>query len=334
MHDPDMSPAADSRSENSASPKPRERHSRQFWYIGVLFLILFVSTLLLAQIVRGKPWAQVVIPAPLLLLVSAIIVLGTAGIIHYMYNETRVNLRRLQHTLAQVRDGNAAIEELSNIRGYFTPLVIQIQDLLRDMRRQKGEAVQAEQEIRQRIAQRTSGMERLIGSLRVQANRDALTGLYNRRMLENHLGTMIDEARNTGSDLCLLMMDLDNFKILNDTLGHPAGDELLRSVGQLIRSHIREQDLGFRCGGDEFVIVLQAAGPACGKDMAERLISLVDAIGRTIRTPKPIGMSAGVCAISESPGVGAKELLAMADEKLYETKAKRKGNAAVATEAA
>jgi diguanylate cyclase (GGDEF)-like protein len=301
----------------------------------LLSLSLFAPTLLLAWLVRGRQWAVVAIPAPLLLLISTAIVLGAAGAIYHVYNETRLNLRRLERTFAQVRAGEAAIEELSDIGGVFAPLVMQLQDLLRDMRRQKGEAVQAEGEIRQRIAQRTSGMERLIGSLRVQANRDALTGLYNRRMLENHLGTMIDEGRSAGSDLCLLMMDLDNFKVLNDTLGHPAGDELLRSIGQLIRSAIREQDLGFRCGGDEFVVVLQGAGPSCGKGMAERLISLVDALGRTLKTPKPIGMSAGVCAVSEWPGVDAKELLAMADEKLYQIKGRRKAKSAtVAPEAA
>ena len=129
--------------------------------------------------------------------------------------------------------------------------------MLRDSRRKRAEAAALEHETRQRIANRTDALERTIGSLRQQATRDVLTGLFNRRMLEEYLPQAVKRCKEARIGLCLLMIDVDHFKLLNDTLGHAAGDELLKTIGQLIRSTIREKDLAFRCGGDEFVVQLE-----------------------------------------------------------------------------
>ena len=116
-----------------------------------------------------------------------------------------------------------------------------------------------DREVRQRIANKTEALERKIGSLHNQATRDVLTGLLNRRALDEHLAKAMERCAAKGLAVSVLMIDVDNFKPLNDTLGHAAGDELLRSIGQLLRSTLRDGDTPFRCGGDEFVIVLEGS---------------------------------------------------------------------------
>ena len=100
---------------------------------------------------------------------------------------------------------------------------------------------------------------------KIQATRDALTGLLNRRSLDIEIDRAVEQFQSVGTDACLLMIDIDHFKGLNDTLGHAAGDELLKSIAQIMRSAIRNSDQAFRCGGDEFVILLGGCGIRAGQ---------------------------------------------------------------------
>ena len=156
------------------------------------------------------------------------------------------------------------IEDLAAVRGRLAPIAMHIHEMLREIRSQKTALAEMDHEVRQRIANRTEALERKIGSLKHQATRDVLTGLLNRRALDDHLSRVIEQNIAASMPVSVLMIDVDNFKPLNDTLGHAAGDELLRSIGQIFRSTLRDRDTAFRCGGDEFVIVLD------GSDMAGR----------------------------------------------------------------
>jgi diguanylate cyclase (GGDEF)-like protein len=117
------------------------------------------------------------------------------------------------------------------------------------------------------------------------------------------------------------MIDIDYFKPLNDTLGHAAGDQMLKSVAQIIRSTIRENDLAFRNGGDEFVVVLEECDAATGRVMAERLGALGDSLGRTFRLIPPPCLSIGLTTLAEVKDADAPALLRRADEVLYQVKA-------------
>lgn len=88
------------------------------------------------------------------------------------------------------------------------------------------------------------------------ARRDALTGLYNRRCLDSELPLFIERAKALGGGLALVALDLDHFKPVNDTLGHAAGDDVLRGVGDVMRKSLRKSDLSCRTGGDEFIFLL------------------------------------------------------------------------------
>ena len=230
-------------------------------------------------------------------------------------------LRTLEALLPQIRGGEAPIEELSKVGGKLDGLAEQIQELFRELRQQEG---QIDSEIRQRVANRTSALERKLGSLRLQAARDVLTGLYNRRMFQEQLKAAIENWKQSGQPLILMMIDIDHFKILNDTLGHSAGDDFLRSVAQLIRSSIRNEDLAFRWGGDEFAVLLQNTDEAAARKLADRLVSLANTIAKTHQVEKRPSLSIGFADINLLSDHSEEAIVEAADRVLYRTKAERK----------
>ena len=104
---------------------------------------------------------------------------------------------------------------------------------------------------------------------------DALTGLYNRRWLENSLPRLLARARNNNQPLCILMLDVDHFKQYNDKLGHSAGDVALTSLADTLAANVRPYDYAVRFGGEEFIIILPDATAMDARIIAERLRELV-----------------------------------------------------------
>jgi diguanylate cyclase (GGDEF)-like protein len=241
-------------------------------------------------------------------------------------------LRRAHVLLRRAHAGKAPIESFSQIRGPLRPLAQQVQHVLRDLRQQQAAVGQLALELEQRVAHRTDALERKLGSLRVQATLDPLTLLQNRRALDQALNGLIqhEHAQQRPADerdLSLLMIDIDNFKLLNDALGHAAGDAFLKSIGQLIRSAIRPNDQAFRMGGDELLIVLPDCEPSAAAHVRDRLVSLADALARPLKLPHPPRLSIGLASLSETPHATpeqrAAELLSLADQRLYSIKAGR-----------
>ncbi|HVT89729.1 MAG TPA: GGDEF domain-containing protein [Tepidisphaeraceae bacterium] len=232
-------------------------------------------------------------------------------------------VRQLGKIVGEVRLGAVPIEEISKVQGGPAILVPALMDLLRELREYKNKVIELEAEMRERVATRTHALERQIGSLRQQATRDVLTGLCNRRMFDTLLPQMVEHCSVQKADLSVLMIDVDNFKRLNDTLGHAAGDELLRNIGQIIRSGIREDDAAFRLGGDEFVIVLPNSGPNRAEQVAARMTEMVDALAKPLRLAVPVRLSIGFASISQLAQPELKELVKLADKRLYDVKAIR-----------
>src|SRR5215472_10629022 len=100
---------------------------------------------------------------------------------------------------------------------------------------------------------------------------DALTGLFNRRYMESHVATLVEQAAARGKPLTVLVLDIDYFKSINDTYGHDAGDEVLREFALRIRKSIRGIDLACRYGGEEFVVIMPETDVAAATSVAERL---------------------------------------------------------------
>jgi diguanylate cyclase (GGDEF)-like protein/PAS domain S-box-containing protein len=164
--------------------------------------------------------------------------------------------------------------------------------------------------------------------LRTWAERDALTGLLNRRKLEEELDRAVAENTRYGTPATLLVCDLDNLKLVNDTLGHKAGDELIRGVARAFGDQVRDTDLLARTGGDEFAVLMPHTGLEEARAMGERLrSSLVDL--DLVAGPHKLHttLSAGLAPVGG--GLTVEQTLAGADLAMYE--AKRHGRNRVST---
>ncbi len=152
---------------------------------------------------------------------------------------------------------------------------------------------------------------------------DALTGILNRRGLDRALEDRVAAARETGEPLALILLDLDDFKVINDRHSHSVGDEVLRDVGEALRSRSRPTDVCARYGGEEFVVAL----PGCDHDDAHAVAAT---LGEAIRSLQwdhldpqlQVTASAGIAMLAE--GMDAHGLLAAADRALYEAKSRGK----------
>ncbi|RWD66088.1 EAL domain-containing protein [Mesorhizobium sp.] len=151
---------------------------------------------------------------------------------------------------------------------------------------------------------------------------DTLTGLPNRALFEDRLRRMLLFAGQDGTRVALLYLDLDRFKHINDTLGHPAGDELVRQTAARLKHTIREADTVARLGGDEFaVILLDIPDAGSAEDIAERLLMKLREPFRLIGDQVFVGASIGI-ALSSGSDTDADDLLRKADIALYEAKKK------------
>jgi diguanylate cyclase (GGDEF)-like protein len=159
------------------------------------------------------------------------------------------------------------------------------------------------------------------------ARHDALTGLPNRTLFQEHMEALVGDGGEDQSERSslfgVLCLDLDHFKEVNDTLGHPAGDELLRLVAGRLRNCVRDNDMVARLGGDEFAIVVAnpAVGSATATTLATRLVESISAPYEVQGHNIVIGTSIGI-ALSE-PGVSSADMLKRADVALYRAKEER-----------
>ncbi|MCK5229249.1 MAG: GGDEF domain-containing protein [Desulfobulbaceae bacterium] len=151
------------------------------------------------------------------------------------------------------------------------------------------------------------------------ASKDALTGLKNRRVFEERIGPMLESAKRHNHSICLVCMDLDRFKQINDTLGHAEGDEVLKKIARTLSSMVRSEDLLVRMGGDEFTLVLPNTDLAAAENLAARLCSAVDRLNIVTPTGIKVGISIGLVQWKE--GMGKDEWFQYADESLYRAKA-------------
>lgn len=155
------------------------------------------------------------------------------------------------------------------------------------------------------------------------AHHDALTNLPNRLLFEADLARSLERARRQRQQIALMFIDLDCFKLVNDTLGHAAGDQMLRVVGARLRAAVRAEDAVARLGGDEFTVVLEEVGAAAGAAMAaEKMLETINVPmvlhGHGVSVSASIGI-----ALFPTHGADADTLMRAADAAMY--RAKRQG---------
>jgi len=163
---------------------------------------------------------------------------------------------------------------------------------------------------------------RLRRKLLEQSIRDPLTGLFNRRYMEESLNREIIRARRMNSEMGILMLDVDNFKRFNDDYGHLTGDYLLKGLGSLLKQNVRADDIVCRYGGEEFIVVLPGVSQKLAEERAELIRSEVEnnlkpsLNGKSLKVTVSIGIS-----IFPLNGPDCTELIAAADKALYQAKA-------------
>lgn len=155
----------------------------------------------------------------------------------------------------------------------------------------------------------------------VDAMTDPLTGVYNRRYANAHLEALLNRKRRPGDELTLMMLDLDRFKSINDQYGHVAGDAVLREFARRLQANVRSADVVARIGGEEFMVIMPAAGPVSAAGIAERVRQA------TAEPPFGLGITGASRAVTVSigyavhrPGESVLELIQRADEALYASK--------------
>jgi len=206
---------------------------------------------------------------------------------------------------------NQGVRGLVGLVLLFNTYVIYQQIVIKRLRNQLSEQI----DYMARLEVRAEQFEKL-------AVLDALTGLYNRRSADSRLAAEMARSHRHSYPLTVVLIDLNDFKQINDRHGHPAGDFVLKEFADRLRKAVRLSDVAVRIGGDEFMVILPECPPENVGHMLDRLKSMeLDYRGEKL----PIGFSAGWVGYEgeRSP----EELLEKADEKLYADKRTQKGNA-------
>ena len=187
-----------------------------------------------------------------------------------------------------------------------SPALTGADDREQEVERLRGEVARLEQKVEQ--------LDRL-------AHEDSLVNLPNRRGLMRLMAGLIDRVRRYGESAAVLFVDIDGLKTINDSLGHPAGDEALLRVAECLVQGVRASDSVTRLGGDEFAVLLEHADEDRARQTARRLVDVVADCGFAYGgTAMPLSIAIGVAMIH--PSDRAEEVIARADAEMYQVKLK------------
>ena len=153
------------------------------------------------------------------------------------------------------------------------------------------------------------------------ANIDVLTGLYNRRWMDNALMGLVAQAKKGGLPLCILMIDVDHFKKYNDTQGHTGGDQALMAMGEILKTAVRPYDFSTRYGGEEFLVILPSTAINEGIAVAERIRQAAE--NKLIQSPEGVampGITVSIGLAMNDQNTTFQSLIDAADEQLYRAK--------------
>ena len=175
--------------------------------------------------------------------------------------------------------------------------------------------IKEKEELRRQLEEKNAQLEQMAAT-------DALTGVYNRRHFSRVIDQLFAEAQRFDKDLACVMIDLDGYKQLNDSLGHQVGDQLLVMAGKVISANMRRMDVAARYGGDEFVLLLPQATTEEAAHAAQRIREeFFTASAGLLKRSNGVTMSIGVAALKQPGGAtNAEQLVAHADAALYQSK--------------
>lgn len=216
----------------------------------------------------------------------------------------------------------------------FDPLIRNVSLLIDSDKSSRARLGQLKRTLDARVTYQTRQIESMLKRAEREAWIDPLTKLGNRRLLDDRLASLFEEHSKEGDDLAVILFDLDNFKSLNDTLGHAAGDVALSFMGELLRGTLRASDVGLRLGGDEFAVLLLGAGVDEAAETADRVIKLFAQRVSVHRPTVDVSLSAGVSSLKYHHPPDSAGLMKSADAGLYQAKRAGKGRVGIVSRAA
>ena len=232
----------------------------------------------------------------------------------------RTEIRKLAKNLRKMKEDRS----WNNVRSLLTDRTDELGDLSRAVHDALSDTAAAQ--INARLLKRTMDesirreTRRATGQLRREASTDPLTGLGNRRALEQLLEKMFSPGNNKFEQVAALLIDIDQFKNINDQLGHDAGDQCLIFLASVLQSSLRQGDHALRIGGDEFIVLMPGISVQIAGDIAQRISSLYSQMPWPHRKLKPPTLSIGVSCARPGELVDLSELIRRADNAMYASK--------------
>jgi len=242
----------------------------------------------------------------------------------YPENQDSRSWQQSQERRARLLAGDFEIEEYETVRRHKDGSQLQVAATVSPLRDHNGKIIGLVGTLRDITERR-----RTEAQLSYLANNDPLTGLFNRSRFEQELTGISARVRQQGRQAAVLMIDLDNFKYVNETYGHKAGDELVTSIAEVIKGHVRPADVLARFGGDSFGVVVPDIDSEPAPELAEGLLAAVrdhemQINGRAIRVTASIGV-----VIFDGIEASVEEVLADVDRAMYQSKEKGRNRATV-----
>ena len=253
-----------------------------------------------------------------ILVVSIFIILVVAV---WMFFILGVPLNRIIKHINQITKGDIDVQEIDvgHRKDELGELGVAFNSMHGTIKRQIKELNAHRDLLEQEVQERTRDLERAYQKLEAISKTDELTGLPNRRDMNETVGNEVERARRTQKPFCFIFMDIDHFKKINDTYGHACGDVVLKSVAQTIRGLLRKYDVFARYGGEEFLTLLPETDLAGATIVAERFRKKIEAMSVqyadiTIKVTVTLGVS------KFDPRLGAERSVQLADKALYQGK--------------
>lgn len=249
--------------------------------------------------------------------IGLVAVLITIPLAYLVVRQIVLPLDELSRTADRLAQGNLSARSTVDRNDEIGRLARSFNHMAEVMERHESRVTALNADLEERVRRRTD-------QLREMALRDPLTGLHNRRHFDEVLSRSVSEARRYGTPLSCLMIDLDDFKAVNDRFGHPVGDRALILAAQTIATQLRASDVAARFGGDEFVVLLPQTDCRQAEVLSRRI---ADAYKTRLCESLPRvsgGLSIGVAALADTSSNAPDVLLRAADRALYHAKQRGK----------
>ncbi|HEX7046245.1 MAG TPA: sensor domain-containing diguanylate cyclase [Gammaproteobacteria bacterium] len=250
-------------------------------------------------------------------------VLGAISIQSFSADEfDEADLNLLMTLSDQVAVAIANAQLFTELQEYKDQLERRVEERTREIEAQKESLVALSDSLREASAQKElllRELQRKTDELDRQTKEDSLTGLYNRRFMDERLTEEFRRAERFGHAVSIAMLDIDEFKHINDTFSHMLADDVLRIVAKILKSQCRGIDVISRYGGDEFLLCFPETPTASAKKVCEKIREAVESYDWKTLDPKLV-VTASIGVSGLAPGGGEKQTLMVADAKLYEAK--------------